>query len=96
MSNETEKPTLDQIVKLMNNQETRIDYNFNTTLQMTILVEYIFQKLTKQFPDLKLEEDYEEFQTKRLEEFNKMIEEIAKAPEELAPHLDEIIKNINI
>jgi adenylate kinase family enzyme len=88
---------LQDLFSLVQNQEERVNYNFNTVLQMTILVEYLFSKLKDRFPDLKLEEDFQAFQDKRIEEFNKMTEEAIESAQKIAATAQEEIANkINI
>lgn len=65
----------DKLLSLIKNQEYRIDYNFNTTLQMTLLVEFLYEKLSEKFPELNLMEDFTEFQKTRLNELENLIEE---------------------
>lgn len=94
MNDQQEK--LNNLLELVKNQETRIDYNFNTIIQMTILSEYIFSKLSDNFPDLKMHEDFEEFQKQRVDEFNNMLEELDKTSEEVKAASEDIIKNLNL
>ena len=70
--------TFQELFQVVKGQDGRIDYNFNTLIQTSILVEFLFTKLSELNPDLKLEELFEEFQTQRLEE----LDEIVKAAQE--------------
>lgn len=64
-----------ELISVVKNQEYRIDYNFNTTLQMTLLVEFLYEKLVEKFPEMNLTEEFPEFQKKRVEELENIIEE---------------------
>jgi|13_taG_2_1085334.scaffolds.fasta_scaffold00160_11 hypothetical protein len=91
------KQTEDNILSLLQNQEERVNYNFNTLLQMTILVEYMFSKLNESMPDLNLEKDFEPFQKKRIEEFNKMTEEAIQSAQDIASETQkEILDKIKL
>ena len=70
--------TFQELFQVVKGQDVRIDYNFNTLIQTSILVEFLFNKLSDLNPDLKLEELFEEFQTQRLQE----LDEIVKAAQE--------------
>ena len=88
---------IDNILALLQNQEERVNYNFNTILQMTILTEYMFSKLSQHMPELNIEQDFESFQQKRIEEFNKMTEEAIKSAKDIASKTqEEILDKINI
>lgn len=84
------------LLELVKNQEVRVDYNFNTIIQMTILTEYIFSKIAENFPDLKMHEEFENFQKQRVDEFNNMLEELDQSSEDIKAASEEIIKNINL
>jgi len=84
----SEQQTLQELFQVVKGQDVRIDYNFNTLIQTSILVEFLFLKLSELNPDLKLEELFEEFQTQRLEELN----EIVKTAQESS--MEEDIVNI--
>ena len=80
--------TFQELFQVVKGQDVRIDYNFNTLIQTSILVEFLFNKLSELNPDLKLEELFEEFQTQRLQE----LDEIVKAAQESS--VGEDISNI--
>lgn len=84
----SKEETLQELFQVVKGQDVRIDYNFNTLIQTSILVEFLFIKLSELNSDLKLEELFEEFQTQRLEELN----EIVKNAQESST--DEDIANI--
>ena len=80
--------TFQELFQVVKGQDVRIDYNFNTLIQTSILVEFLFTKLCELNPDLNLEGMFEEFQTQRLQE----LEEIVKAAQDSS--VGEDISNI--
>lgn len=69
--------------------ESRIDYNFNSLIQISMLVEYIHTKLASQGINIELDEEFKAFQESRLSEIQGEFEAIKskmdpqKAAEEL-------------
>lgn len=59
--------------------ESRVDYNFNNLIQLSLLIEFLYESLEKQGIQIPLDKNFEEFQEKRLkeikEEFDKHIQE---------------------
>lgn len=85
MSNQEKTPELVDIVRA---QDTRIDYNFNTLIQTSIIVEYLLEKLQTLHPEGNWEEDFPAFQEDRLKALEKLAEEARKQIEgedEIAP-----------
>jgi len=72
--------------------ESRIDYNFNSVIQISMLVEFMYTKLKEKGIEIPLDGDFEEFQKTRLaeiqSEFNKIKSETS--PEKAA---EEFLKN---
>ena len=56
--------------------ESRIDYNFNSLIQISMLVEYIHTKLNSQGIEIKLDEEFKAFQETRLQEIQQEFEKI--------------------
>ena len=56
--------------------ESRIDYNFNSLIQISMLVEYMHIKLAEKGIDIELDEEFKTFQEKRLSEIQKEFESI--------------------
>lgn len=56
--------------------EGRIDYNFNSIIQMSMLVEYMHLKLSEKGIDIPLDEDFQKFQESRLSEIQEEFEKI--------------------
>lgn len=64
--------------------ETRIDYNFNSVIQVSLLVEFLYEALEKQGIGIPLDEEFQKFQEQRLAEIrSKFDEAVAEATEEL-------------
>lgn len=76
--------------------ESRIDYNFNSVIQISMLVEFIYNKLNEKGIEIPLNEEFEAFQKSRFEEiqaeFDKMKDQ-AK-PEEAAKEF--LKQNVNL
>jgi mRNA deadenylase 3'-5' endonuclease subunit Ccr4 len=75
--------------------ESRIDYNFNSVIQISMLVEFMYNKLKEKGIDIPLDEEFETFQKTRFEEiqseFDKMKDQAdpEKAAQEfLKQHVD--------
>jgi hypothetical protein len=93
----TQKETQDKIDAQMNEpasvkflidvaqaMETRIDYNFNSVIQVSLLVEFLYEALEKQGIKIPLDEDFQKFQETRLSEIkSKFDEAVSDATEEL-------------
>ena len=48
--------------------ESRIDYNFNSVVQVSLLVEFLYEALEKQGIKIPLDEEFQKFQEERLSE----------------------------
>jgi hypothetical protein len=76
--------------------ESRIDYNFNSVIQISMLVEFIYNKLKEKGIDIPLDEEFEQFQKTRFEEiqseFDKMKTEVD--PEKAAQEF--LKQNVNL
>tara|TARA_Y100001937_G_scaffold125784_2_gene193361 strand:+ start:228 stop:551 length:324 start_codon:yes stop_codon:yes gene_type:complete len=51
--------------------ESRVDYNFNNLIQLSLLIEFLYESLEKQGIKIPLDQDFESFQEKRIEEIKK-------------------------
>lgn len=69
--------------------ESRIDYNFNSLIQISMLVEYIHIQLAEKGINIELDEDFKTFQEKRLTEIQQEFEAIKNGmdPEAAAEEL---------
>jgi hypothetical protein len=70
-----EQPTpFSFVMSLAKALESRIDYNFNSIIQMSMLIEYLYIQLEKKGIEIEMEEEFKAFQTERLEELRKEFE----------------------
>jgi len=96
---------IEELLRVAQTQDMRIDYNFNTILQTSILVEFLFLKLSELNPDLKMEELFNDFQQKRIAELEEIAQEAKQAAEDASEDLEEatdelikeeILKKVNL
>lgn len=73
MNSEQLKPIID----LVHSLEMRVDHNFNTILQMTLLVEYAY-KLLEKHDILVDEEEFQKFQQERIDQLQAIAEKTAQ------------------
>lgn len=66
---------LKETIPMINN---KVDYNFQTILHLSILIEFLFTKLKEHNPDIDLTSGLEEFQKIKLEELQKATDEAVK------------------
>jgi hypothetical protein len=62
------------VMSLAKALESRIDYNFNSIIQMSMLIEYLYIQLEKKGIEINMEEEFKTFQSERLEELKKEFE----------------------
>ena len=71
---------MEEMLKIVQAHEMRIDYNFNAMLHLSMLLEYLYDALEKL--DIKIDmEPFEEYQAKKLKEIESSYEEIKNDPE---------------
>lgn len=66
---------LNEILEFLKAQDLRIDYNFNTIIQSSILIEFIFTQLCRLHPDENLETLFNDFQKERLSELESIVKQ---------------------
>jgi len=66
--------------------ENRIDYNFNTIIQLSLLVEYLYEQLESKGIEVELNEKFNSFQETRLKEMKE--EFLKKASEQEADEIN--------
>ena len=82
------------VVNLAQALEARIDYNFNSMIQLSILVEYLYEKLDQSGIKIDLtDEDFTAFQDSRITEIQEQLKEAATPPQPSEEDLKEILKN---
>jgi hypothetical protein len=64
--------------------ESRVDYNFNNLIQLSLLIEFLYESLEKQGMKIALDKEFEAFQESRLKEIK----------EEFDKHVNKEIENI--
>jgi hypothetical protein len=78
-----DKPVpLSFLITIADALESRIDYNFNSIIQVSMLVEYLYNKLADHNINIELDEDFKKFQESRLDEIRA---EFSKMKENLDP-----------
>ena len=85
-----DKPVpLNFLITVADALESRIDYNFNSLIQISMLVEYIHTKLAEKGIDIELDDDFKAFQEGRLAEIQAEFEAIKSKvdPEKVAEDL---------
>ena len=71
---------MEEMLKIVQAHEMRIDYNFNAMLHLSMLLEYLYDALEKL--DIKIDmEPFEEYQAKKLKEIESSYEEIKNDPQ---------------
>ena len=90
-----EKPVpLQFLITIADALESRIDYNFNGLIQVSLLVEYLYEKLSEKGIEIKLDDDFKVFQESRLSDIQKEFEQLknkANAEEAAKSFVDESI-----
>ncbi len=85
-----DKPVpLNFLITVADALESRIDYNFNSLIQISMLVEYIHTKLAEKGINIELDDDFKAFQENRLAEIQLEFETIKSKidPEKVAEDL---------
>lgn len=76
----------DFLMPLSQALEARIDYNFNSLIQLSLLIEYLYTQLEQKGIKVELDEDFDKFQKERIEEireqFNKTVSDFEEIDEE--------------
>lgn len=70
------------VMSLAKALESRIDYNFNSIIQISMLVEYLYMKLEQKGLGIVLDEEFETFQKQRLEEIRSEFQKVSSELEE--------------
>jgi hypothetical protein len=72
------------VMSLAKALESRIDYNFNSIIQISMLVEYLYMQLEKKDLGIVLDEEFEKFQKERLEEIRSEFEKVTTQIKDVA------------
>ena len=76
--------------------ESRIDYNFNSLIQISMLVEYMHIQLAEKGINIELDEDFKAFQEKRLGEIQQEFETIKSNMDPQAAAEDLLNNKVNL
>ena len=72
-----EKPVpLQFLITVADALESRIDYNFNSVIQISMLVEFLYTKLNEKGIEVPLDEEFEAFQKTRFAEIQSEFDKI--------------------
>ena len=74
------KNPIEEMLKIVQAHEMRIDYNFNAMLHVSMLLEYLYDSLEKAGVKIDME-GFEEYQKVKLEEIQTSYDEIKNDPE---------------
>lgn len=78
----------DFLIPLSQALEARIDYNFNSLIQLSLLIEYLYMQLEEKGIEVKLDEAFDEFQKQRIGEIREQFDQTVNAANENAEDLD--------
>ena len=81
------------LIPLTQALEARIDYNFNSMIQLSLLVEYLYQELEGKGIEVEMGDKFEAFQNERIVEIKKQFE-LQKAEAEAEAELEESKVNL--
>lgn len=76
------------LIPLTQALEARIDYNFNSMIQLSLLVEYLYQELEGKGMEIEMGDKFQAFQDERVAEIKKQFE-LQKAEAEAEAELEE-------
>ncbi len=71
---------LQELINVLRGHEMRIDYNFNAMLQISMLLEYLYESLSKKGIEIDMTE-FEQFQKERIEEIDQTHKKMSEDPE---------------
>lgn len=89
------KNPIEEMLKLVQGHEMRIDYNFNSILQLSMLVEYLYEQL--EASDVKIDMDgFDDFQKAKVKEIEENYEKVKNDPELQKEILGKLDPNLNL
>lgn len=86
---EQNKEKLQELLNILQAHEMRIDYNFNAMLQLSMLVEYLYEKLEEKGIQIPME-PFEEFQKKRIQDIDETYKKMNEDPEARAKVMETV------
>ena len=84
---------LQELINVLRGHEMRIDYNFNAMLQISMLLEYLYEALSKKGIEIDMTE-FEQFQKERIEEIDQTHKKMSEDPETKAKIMETPMGNI--
>tara|TARA_Y100000592_G_C5311276_1_gene240239 strand:- start:323 stop:604 length:282 start_codon:yes stop_codon:yes gene_type:complete len=89
------KNPIEEMLKLVQGHEMRIDYNFNSILQLSMLVEYLYEQL--EASDVKINmEGFDDFQKAKVKEIEENYEKVKSDPELQKEILQKLDPDLNL
>ena len=89
------KNPIEEMLKLVQGHEMRIDYNFNSILQLSMLVEYLYEQLESS--NVKIDMDgFDEFQKTKVKEIEENYEKVKNDPDLQKEILGKLDPNLNL
>lgn len=76
--------------------EGRIDYNFNSVIQISMLVEFLYNKLNDKGIEIPLDEEFETFQKTRLAEIQAEFDKIKEQADPEKAASDFLKQNVDL
>lgn len=89
------KNPIEEMLKLVQGHEMRIDYNFNSILQLSMLVEYLYEQL--EACEVKIDMDgFDDFQKAKVKEIEENYEKVKNDPDLQQEILQKLDPNLNL
>ena len=89
------KNPIEEMLKLVQGHEMRIDYNFNSILQLSMLVEYLYEQL--EACEVKIDMDgFDDFQKAKVKEIEENYEKVKNDPDLQQEILEKLDPNLNL
>lgn len=76
--------------------ESRVDYNFNNLIQLSLLIEFLYESLEKQGIKIPLDKQFEDFQENRLKEIKEEFDKHVNKEIKEITEVNEKASNINL
>lgn len=77
--------------------ESRVDYNFNSIIQVSLLLEYLYEKLEEKDIQIPLDENFAKFAEARMEEIQQQFQTaVAEKTEEAKADAEELVSQLNM
>ncbi len=80
MSEQQPENKLQELINVLRGHEMRIDYNFNAMLQISMLLEFLYESLAKNGMEIDMT-GFDEFQKTRIQEIDETHKKMSEDPE---------------